>query len=126
MPLPVLELGLFMSAVALLALYVLMASGHFPAEFRGTALRGRSGSLILWGTMIVAAAAGTATIGAAWLVLPWYAIVIGGGAMLLMAPLLLQALPDRVVDGRSGLLAFSAGASLVTAAIWLMAGAAVA
>jgi hypothetical protein len=121
MSFPLLELALFMGAMILLALYVLTASGHFPAEFRGTRLRDSFGTLILWGTMAMTALAGVAAIGAAWLLLPWYAIIIGGGATLLMAPLVLQAFPDRVVDGRSGLLAFSAGACLAAAAIWLVA-----
>ena len=42
----------------------------------------------------------------------------GGGAALLFAPLLLQPLPDSFVNGRRGLLAFSAAAVVLAMAIW--------
>jgi hypothetical protein len=51
-------------------------------------------------------------------VLPWHLAVIGGGAALLFAPLLLQPLPDSFVDGRRGLLAFSAAAVSLAALMW--------
>ncbi len=54
-----------------------------------------------------------------WSILPWYLQVIGGGAMLLFAPLLLQPLPDSFVNGRRGLLVFSGGAAFLTALMWL-------
>ena len=54
----------------------------------------------------------------AWKALPWYALVIGGGAVLLFAPLLLQPLPDSFVNGRRGLLAFAAGAVVFAALMW--------
>jgi hypothetical protein len=50
--------------------------------------------------------------------LPWHLQVIGGGAMLLFAPLLLQPLPDSFVNGRRGLLVFSAGAALLAGLMW--------
>jgi hypothetical protein len=40
--------------------------------------------------------------------IPWYAAVIGGGLSVLATPLVLQWFPDRFVDGRNALLAFSA------------------
>ena len=52
----------------------------------------------------------------AWQRLPLYAAVIGGGAMVLFAPLLLQPFPDSFVNGRQGLLIFAglaAGLALV-------------
>jgi len=51
---------------------------------------------------------------AAWRIMPWPAAVIAGGAAILAAPLLLRPLPDRFVNGRAALLAFS-GASVVLA-----------
>jgi hypothetical protein len=38
---------------------------------------------------------------------PLHAAVIGGGLMVLIAPLLLQPLPDSFVDGAGGLLMFA-------------------
>jgi hypothetical protein len=46
-------------------------------------------------------------------VLPWTAIIIGGGAALLAGPLLLRVFPDAFVDGMAGLLTFSAAAMVV-------------
>jgi hypothetical protein len=45
---------------------------------------------------------------------PLYAAVIGGGAMVLFAPLLLQPFPDSVVNGRRGLVIFTALATGLT------------
>ena len=62
--------------------------------------------------------AGAAVLVLAWRALPWYATVIGGGAALLFAPLLLQPLPDSFVNGRRGLLVFAAGAIALAALMW--------
>jgi hypothetical protein len=111
-------LGLLMSSVLLMALYGLAASGHFPAEFRPANLQRGWGVLVLWGTMIAAGIAGAMVLALAWSTLPWYATVIGGGAALLFAPLLLQPLPDSFVNGRRGLLAFAAGAVVLAGLMW--------
>ena len=67
--------------------------------------------------MIAACSAGALVLIFAWAVLPWYAVTIGGGAMLLVAPLLLQQFPDSFVDSARALLTFAAGALLVAAMI---------
>jgi hypothetical protein len=113
-----LSLGLFMGSVLLVALYGLTASGHFPAEFRPPKLQRGPGRVVLWTSMLATGLAGLAALVRAWSLLPWYAVLIGGGAMLLFAPLLLQPLPDSFVDGRRGLLAFSAGAVLLAGLMW--------
>jgi hypothetical protein len=112
------SLVLLMGTVLLAALYGLAASGHFPAEYRGEKLQRGSGAVVLWATMVAAALAGIAAVVLAWRALPWYAIVIGGGATLLFAPLLLQPLPDSFVNGRRGLIVFSAGAVVLAALMW--------
>src|SRR5439155_23323020 len=114
-------LGLLMGGVLLVALYGLAASGHFPAEFRSEKLRRGWGALVLWGTMIATGLAGAAALVLAWRALPWYATVIGGGAALLFAPLLLQSLPDSFVNGRRALLVFAAGAVVLAALMWRVA-----
>ena len=53
--------------------------------------------------------------------LPWPAIVIGGGAMLLATPLLLRPFPDRFVNGLAGLATFAMSA-LGTAVLFWAAG----
>lgn len=119
---PVAELIVFMALVLAFSLYGLTASGHFPREHRNPTLRSGAGALILWGSIACA----VVVLGAALLLaverLPLYAAVIGGGAMLLIAPLILQAFPDTFVDGRGGLLSFAAiGLVLVAAARWIVA-----
>jgi hypothetical protein len=116
-------LALFVAAVVLAALYGLSASGHFPSEYRAGKLRGSLGGLVLWGTMAVSIAATAAVLAMAWRALPWYATVIGGGAALLFAPLLLQPLPDSFVNGRRGLVVFAAGALILAALMWRAASA---
>lgn len=104
---PLGDLSLFMALVLVLSLYGLAASGHFPAEHRAQALNTAIGALILWGTIALALILTVATLGLAWSRLPLYAAVIGGGGMLLAAPLLLQPFPDRFVNGRRALLSLS-------------------
>jgi hypothetical protein len=115
------ELLLFMAGVLLLALYGLAASGHFPREFRAPVFRTGAGAIVMWGTMTAACVAGTVTLIVAWAILPWHMIVLGGGAMLLVAPLLLQPFPDRFVNGHISLLTFATGAMLFAAMIWATA-----
>ena len=105
-PLP--ELSLFMALVLVLSLYWLTASGHFPEEHRAASLKTAGGQALLWGTMLIAALLTLAALGFAWVRLPISAAVIGGGLMVLVAPLLLQPLPDSFVDGRRGLVIFVA------------------
>jgi hypothetical protein len=105
---PLVDLIVFMGLVLTLALYGLTASGHFPAEARADSLKSGAGSAVLWSTIAIAIVILAAALAFAWLRLPLYAAVIGGGAMVLIAPLLLQPLPDSFVDGRRGLVAFCA------------------
>ena len=114
-------LGLLMGTVLLVALYGLAASGHFPAEFRPEKLQRGWGALVLWGTIIATGLAAVVALVLAWRALPWYATVIGAGAALLFAPLLLQPLPDSFVNGRRGLLVFAAGAVILAALMWRVA-----
>jgi hypothetical protein len=112
------EFGTFVLGVLMVALYGLTVSGHFPAEARSERLRGPAGALVLWGTVIATPASAGALLMKAWLELPWYLAVIGGGAALLFTPLLLRPLPDGFVNGRSGLLAFSLAALAAATLLW--------
>jgi hypothetical protein len=101
------ELAIFMALVLMLALYGLTVSGHFPAEFRGPALKSPSGQAVIWGTLALSSLTVIVAAALAWYRLPLAAAIIGGGAMILFAPLLLQPLPDSFVDGRCGLMTFA-------------------
>jgi hypothetical protein len=120
MQVPWIALVLFMLGVGFSALYGLTVSGHFPAEFRADVLRGGAGAAVLWGTIIVTGIAAATTLIVGWMILPWYALAIGGGMMLLATPLLLRPFPDWFVNGRAGLLTFAAGA-MVTASLLCVA-----
>jgi hypothetical protein len=104
-PLP--ELAVFMALVLVLSLYGLTVSGHFPDEHRAASLRTGAGQIVLWGTLVLCAAIALASVAFAWWRVPLSAAIIGGGAMVLIAPLLLQPLPDQFVNGRRGLLTFA-------------------
>jgi hypothetical protein len=108
-------LSLFVGAILSAALYGLAASGHFPPEHRSETLAGRRGAVLLWASMALTGLAACAAVGLAAAVLPWYAAVIGGGTGLLVAPLLLQQLPDRFVNGCRSLQLFCACAALMVA-----------
>jgi hypothetical protein len=113
------QLVLFAGVVLLVSLYGLAASGHFPPEFRGKNLRGPLGAAVLWSSMAVTVAASVVALVVGARSLPWYAAVIGGGAMLLFAPLLLRPFPDTFVNGRLGLLIFAAGTAVLAAVLWM-------
>jgi hypothetical protein len=119
-PLP--ELAVFMALVLVLSLYGLTASGHFPQEHRAASLRTPGGHILLWGTIALCAVLALSAAAFAWQRVPLYAAVIGGGAMVLIAPLLLRPLPDSFVNGRRALLFFAAvGLGLALAAGTLLA-----
>ena len=101
------DLLLFMALLAAASLYGLAASGQFPREHRAEPLRSAEGAAILFGSMVVTLLALFAGLFFAWRTIPWYAAVIGGGAPVLFAPLLLRPWPDKFVNGRAALLFFS-------------------
>ncbi len=113
-------LALFAAIVLAVALYALAVSGHFPAEHRRATLRDGLGGGILWGTIAIAALAGGAAVVFALWRLPGYAAVIAGGLAVLGAPVVLQAFPDRFVDGRRGLVVL-AGSAAVLAVVAVLA-----
>lgn len=62
---------------------------------------------MLWGSIGVVAISVAGALYFAAATLPWYAAIIGGGLMILAAPLAVQPLPNRIVDGRIALLALA-------------------
>jgi hypothetical protein len=111
---------LFMTLLLAVSLLGLAASGHFPADHRLPALRSAIGRWALYGSIGGGAVCLLVGLPLVWSAVPWYAVVIGGGAVVLFAPLVLQFLPDRFVDGYGALLAFSGAALLLMLAmIWI-------
>ena len=98
---------IFMALVLVLSLYGLTVSGHFPAEPGSPLLGTRLGGVIVWCTLSISLCVLAVTLYFAWRMVPATAAIIGGGAMVLVAPLLLRPFPDRFVDDRAGLLAFA-------------------
>jgi hypothetical protein len=107
------DLLLFMVLVAAVSLHGLTASGQFPREHRATSLQSAAGAAILYGSIAVTMLSLLAGVLFAWQTIPWYAAVIGGGAPVLFAPLLLRPLPDPFVNGRAALLSFSTAAAII-------------
>jgi hypothetical protein len=106
-----------MALLLALSLLGLAASGHFPAEHRAPPLRSVAGRFVLYGSLIVGAICLVAGLAVSWSIVPLYAAVIGGGAMILFAPLVLQTMPDRFVNGYGALLIFGLAAALATLAL---------
>ena len=111
--------ALFMALVLASSLQGQAASGHFPRA--GLPPTSTVAPAILFGTIalvVLSLAAGTV---AALRLVSWSAAVIGGGLSVLVAPPMLQAFPDRFVDGRGSLLAFAAADAVLAASlVWLM------
>ncbi len=113
-------LVVFALLVLTVALYGLTASGHFPSEHRAETLRSTGGAALLWATMAASGATALVALFIAWIALPWYAAVIVGGGVLLMAPLVLQNFPDSFVDGRAGLVTFATIGAVLSLAVMLL------
>jgi len=112
----ILPLVLFTALVLCAALGALAASGHFPHEHRAPALRRGFGRVLLIGACALAAL----SLAVGGRILPWPAAVIAAGTAILGAPLLLRPLPDRFVNGRAALLAFSGLSILFALALALL------
>ena len=117
---PVAGLATFMAAILVVVMFIIAASGHFPAEHRKPALAGPAGTAIIVGTSIIVAAVMLIAAVYAWLVLPWYAAVIGAGLMILIAPYALHPLPDSVVNGRGALLFLAVAAAVLAGLMTLV------
>jgi hypothetical protein len=111
---------LFAALVLAVALYALSLSGHFPSEHRGAALRGASGTVFIGVTAALSLASLAFGLIAGWSKVPWYALVIAGGAALLGAPLVLMKFPDQFVNGRSALAAFSGITAALAAMLYVL------
>jgi hypothetical protein len=105
---PVIATALFAALVLAAALQGLAASGHFPRAAKATG----PGSVVVLGSLELTVAGFAAGTFAALHVIPWYAVVIGGGLAVLVAPLVLQFFPDRFVDGRGALVVFAAASGV--------------
>jgi hypothetical protein len=114
-----LALALIMALLLAFSLQGLAASGHFPKEHRAPALTSRTGAIVLHGSTAISALSLVVGILAAWQSIPWYAGVIGGGLVLLAAPLLLRLMSDAIVNSRALLVAL--GATSVALAVVLLA-----
>lgn len=119
---PWIDLAIFMALLLAVTLYGLAVSGHFPWSDRPASSRSVAGAALTWLTLVVAVAALGMAVRLAWVRLPWPAAVIGGGLVILFAPLILQLLPDRFVDGRAALITFAAAAGALAIAGWHMSG----
>ncbi|HWJ99699.1 MAG TPA: hypothetical protein VNR41_03220 [Xanthobacteraceae bacterium] len=114
------ELLVFMGLMLAMSMYALSVSGQFPLTHRTEPFRSALGGLILFGSLLLTFAALAAGIYFVHATVPWYALVIGGGAMVLITPLLLPNFSDKFVDGRSSLLTFSCIAALLSIGLgWL-------
>ncbi|MGC1621701.1 MAG: hypothetical protein WA759_02730 [Pseudolabrys sp.] len=113
-------LAVFVALILVASLQALSASGHFPKASRLPAISQGSGPAALWTSMFVAAASVVAGIAATLMLIPWYAAVIGGGGAILLAPLVLQVFPDRIVDGKAALVGFAAAPAVLAGLLyWL-------
>ena len=115
----VMAVTLFIIGGTLLTLYGLTVSGHFPLAARRNELKTCIGTFVIGATTLSAGIAAVILIVGAVHLLPWTAIVIGGGGAVLAGPLLLRVFPDDFVDGIASLLTFAAAA--MVAALLLLA-----
>lgn len=113
-------LVLFAGLLLAVTLYFLAAIGHFPKEIRTAEIGTGAGPYILYCTIVLLVLAVGAGALLVWKSVPWYAAILGGGAAVLIAPLILPNFSDRFVDGRPALITFTALAYVVLGGIWLI------
>ena len=102
------ELPLFMALILVVCIFVVVAAEHFPTEFRAPDLATTGGTVLLWSTIVLIAVSSAIAVYVVFVAIPWYSAVIGSGLMALVAPLLVQPLPDALINGRSALLLLAA------------------
>ncbi len=110
---PIIATAVFFALVLAAALQGLAASGHFPRTAKTSGL----GPIILFGSLAVTATSFAAGTAAALDQIPWYAVVIGGGFAVLVAPLVLQFFPDHFVDGCGALVIFATACVVLASAL---------
>jgi hypothetical protein len=91
-------------------------SGFFPQRVRAPRLQGFIATILIWAalgaTLLVAIAAlQTAATG-----LPWAMTVVAGGGTFLLAPFLVEPLPERLRDSKTGIIIYLAVTIAVLAA----------
>ena len=106
-------LGVFSLEVFVVALLVLCLCGHFPATQRQPEFNAPFGRLLLAASVVSRAASGICAVVFALRRLPISWAVIAAGLTLLAAPLFLQRLSDRFVDGRLGLVVLGTLAAML-------------
>jgi hypothetical protein len=105
--------AVFSALIAIIAVFALSLSGHFPAEPKKRELKDWPGRALLVSCIIVVAFCTAKALGLAMGHLPAPIAIIGAGGSLLAAPLLLQKLPDSFIDSRGGLAALAGVAAVL-------------
>ncbi len=111
-------LVLFSVLVLTIALFGLSLSGHFPTQAQKLGQKDVLTRAVVVSCIIVVALATARTFGIALHHLPAPMAIIGGGAALLAAPLVLQRFPDTFVDGLRGIVVLAT----ISLALVLIAG----
>ena len=117
----IIPLIVFVAMMLLVSLQALSASGHFPKVSRLAATSRGFGPAVLWTSIAVTMSSVIVGIAVAWMFIPWYAAVIGGGSAILLAPQVLQLFSDRIVDGKAALISFAAGAAVLAVLLYWLA-----
>ena len=102
------HLPIFMALVLVICVFIVVVAEHFPAEARTGELATGVGSAVLWTSIALIGLSAAVAVYYAFATIPWYSAIIGAGLMALIAPLLVQPLPDSMINGRLALLLVSA------------------
>ncbi len=112
----------FSALIMALAMFGLTVATHFPIAVRAPHMQTWRAKLVIAGGMVVAAIAAALAIGFAAERLPAPVTIIGAGGALLAAPLMLRRVPDRILNGEAGLIAFAGMCGLLAFVINRLAG----
>ncbi len=115
--------GTVLAAFSAAALFVgagaVFLSGFFPADMRSEAVAGRFGSLLVWTATAITGLVGALAVLVASQALDWAVAIVAAGSAFLLAPFLVQPVPDHLRDTKAGLAIFTAAGCLVLLALFL-------
>ncbi|GMG82409.1 hypothetical protein LNKW23_16220 [Paralimibaculum aggregatum] len=119
-PLANLDLGVlagFSAAALFVSAGAVFISGFFPRAARPEAVAGGLGGLLLWLGVALTALIAVLAVAVAAARLDWAVAVVAAGSAFLLAPFLVQPVPERIRDTKAGLGLFAVLGCLVLVAL---------
>ena len=87
---------------------VVLVSGFFPQRARAPHLQGVVATVLIWAALGATLLVAITALQSAATSLPWAMAVVAGGCAFLLAPFLIEPLPERLRDSKIGIIVYLA------------------